>query len=86
MLETNEGALKSSSVHKTLVLAIVFDIPETHENVKRVFDLIEINDIQHVFSMDLKLMNLVSGISSTSSRHCCPNGMCMRSKDGGSWV
>ena len=48
------------------VLCLVENIPETYQNLRRILGLLELEKCRHVDATDLKLMNIVLGISVSS--------------------
>ena len=69
--------LKSSSVKKLIILAIVPGVAETHENMFSIWRLIKFKDtFQHSevlarFATDLKMANILLGLMSHSCNHPC---------------
>ena len=57
-----------------MVLAIVEKVEEDYENVKLIMDRINLNiqKLNYVFTMDIKLVNIVLGLMSASSTYPCP--------------
>ena len=64
-----------------MVLAVVEGAIEDYENVKFIMDRINLNlgKLNYVFTMDVKLINIVLGIMSASSSYPCP--YCLIYKD-----
>lgn len=54
------------------MLVIVPDIKETYDNIKILFELININNISFKFSSDLKLILLINGQQTATSMYPCP--------------
>ena len=52
-----------SGVKRLLFLCVVDDIPETDRNVRIIFDLMGLNEVAAVYALDLKMCNLVLGLS-----------------------
>ena len=48
---------------RLLFLAVVEDAPETDYNVRVVFSLLGLNEVAAIYAMDLKMCNLVLGLS-----------------------
>ena len=62
-----------SGVIKILILAVVESVKECYENLKNVFDCFQgLNRVKYHICSDLKLLNLVLGLQSSSSKHPCP--------------
>ena len=45
------------------ILAICENVPETYANMKTIFDLLKLDEVKAVYSMDLKMANIVLGLS-----------------------
>ena len=69
-----------------MILAIVADVPEIYENMKILIDLTGINGLDYKLSQDLKLTNIIIGITSHSSKYPCPYGECMKCEETGDWI
>ena len=70
---------------RSLVLAAVANVPESYANMKVLIELTSINEVEFKLSEDLKLINIVLGMQTHSSKYPCPYGQCCL--DGsGSWV
>lgn len=63
---------KLTGVNKLILLCIVPQIKETYNNVKLLFNLVEINDIVFRFVCDLKLLLIVNGQQTATSTYPCP--------------
>lgn len=63
---------KLTSVHKLIMLGIVPQIKESYENVKKLFDLIQINDIPFKFVSDFKLLLIINGQQTATATFPCP--------------
>ena len=64
---------KDSGVRKTCILAVVEGIKENYENVNTIISSINNFDrIKYFICSDLKLINIICGIQSCSSKHPCP--------------
>ena len=61
-----------------LILAIVANVPESYHNIKILINLTNINEIEFMPSQDLKLTNIIIGITSHSSKYPCPYGECYK--------
>ena len=62
---------KFTGVNKMIVLALVRDIPETYENVKLIFKKANLNDIKFKLACNLKILNVILGLSSHEGKHSC---------------
>ena len=63
---------KDSGVKKLFIIAIVEGILETYDNVKSILKLLGLENIDFVIATDLKLANILLGLSNHASRHRCP--------------
>ena len=63
---------KDSGVKKLFIIGIVEDILETYDNVKAILTLLGLEKIDFVIATDLKLANILLGLSTHSSRFRCP--------------
>ena len=61
----------NNGVKKVFILALVQDIPEKYENVQKIMELLDIDELKHSFSVDLKLQNVMCGMQSHGSTHPC---------------
>ena len=79
---------KESSANRTIVLACVAGIPESHENLKIIVDKLKINDFSHPFKIvsDFKLINMMNGLQSGSSTYPCPYGKCKKPNKTSGWI
>ena len=65
---------KSTGCKRCLVVARVDNVPENRANVKVLVDKLNLPDLQKDFKIvaDIKLIDIMTGIQSTSSTHPCP--------------
>ena len=63
---------KLTSVNRLILLCVVPNIKETHENVKLLFELTKINNIPFKFVSDFKFLLVVNGQQTTSATFPCP--------------
>ena len=63
---------KLTSVKKVILLCIVPQIKESYDNVKLLFDLVQINRISFKFASDFKLLLIVNGQQTATSTCPCP--------------
>ena len=63
---------KDGGVRKLLIIGIVQDIAETYGNAKIILNLLGIEKIDFVIATDYKLVNILLGLSSHSSKFRCP--------------
>nr|XP_047132589.1 uncharacterized protein LOC124811278 [Hydra vulgaris] len=63
---------KYTSVHKTLVLAVLPSIDENYANIKMLLDKLKLNSLDYSISEDLKVLLLMVGKQSAASKHPCP--------------
>ena len=76
------GSLKKgklTGVKRLILLAIVPDIKETHNNVSIIFDLIRLNNISFKIVTDFKLQLIILGLQTATAMHPC--GYCLISKN-----
>lgn len=66
-----EQTHKDSGVSKVIVLALVKNVQETHHNLKLIFEKAKINDLKCVIASDLKVLNIIIGISAHGGKHTC---------------
>ena len=52
-----------SGINKSLVIAYCEGMPETYENMKLIFDRLNLDTVKHSLACDLKMLNLLLGIS-----------------------
>lgn len=60
-----------SGVNKLLVLAHVDNIQERYENIRTLVELVKLNQLKTFIAADLKLINVLLGISSHSGKFSC---------------
>lgn len=74
--EHNKREPKSSGVNKLFIIGLSTDTKEEYDRVKRIWDLLKLNDVLKNYECslqcDLKLMNIIIGIMSCSSKCPCP--------------
>ena len=68
-----------------LILAIVANVPESYHNIKILMNLTNVNEIEYTLSQDLKLTNIIIGITSHSSKYPCPYGECYKDNISKEW-
>ena len=66
-------------------LAAVKGVPETYNNIKFLYDQLQLDNIEHKLSEDPKLVNMTAGVGSSSSKFPCPYGYCYKSPTG-EWI
>ena len=72
LLEDESVQRKSSGSDRSQILAEVAGIPENHHNIKKIFEIIKINDIKHFSTNDLKVDMIILGKQSCSCKfNCC---------------
>lgn len=67
-----KGSYKDGGVEKLIILAIIEDVKESHETVKMIIDLLEMNCHRYFCAFDMKLANIYFGIEGAMSSHPCP--------------
>ena len=78
-------AHKYSGIRKSIWIALVCGVDETYHNLKLFFEIIELSIISYQLSQDLKLTNLVTGITNFTSKYPCPSSYCLKTKKG-AWI
>jgi hypothetical protein len=75
---------KDSGPYRSHIVACIFTCPESHGNLLTILDKINYFNlkIKHNIICDLKLANILCGISSSSGRHPCFIGECHKLVDG----
>ena len=65
---------KSSSTHRVIIGARVYNVLECYYNLKVLLDSLNLHDLSKNFRLvcDIKVMNMLLGIQSCSSMHPCP--------------
>lgn len=61
-----------NSVNRLIMLCITPQIKETYENLKLLFDLININEVSFKFVSDLKVLLIINGQQTATSSYPCP--------------
>lgn len=79
----NNTPFKAAGVMQSFVLCCVENVPETYENAKIVFDLTHLREVECTVKIvcDLKLSNIILGLTSPASKYPCPYGECCKGKD-----
>ena len=67
-----EPGSRLSGANRLQVLAIAEDIQEHYENLRIIVNKLQLNNIDKVTACDLKLINVLIGISSHSGKFACP--------------
>lgn len=62
---------KETGVQKVMILACAPEVPENVFNVKIFIEKVGLSRLPYTFTGDLKLLNIVAGIMSGSSKHPC---------------
>ena len=74
---------KDFGVRKVFILAIVPKTPETYRNMRVIIQKTQLNNLdKFLLVADLKLLNIILGLGTHSSRYPCPYGQCFKNKDG----
>jgi hypothetical protein len=68
---------KDSSVHKTIILAILPSLNEKYHNLRLILDKLNISSLDYTVSEDLKILLQMVGKQTATSKHPCP--YCMTS-------
>ena len=67
--KNDKGKYKLMGPKRSVVLAAVSKLKETHHNICVFMKLTNLNEVEYAFSMDLKLVNISIGIQSHGSRY-----------------
>ena len=79
------GKRKFMGPKRSIILAVVSKVQETHYNIEVLMKLTNLNEVDYKLSMDLKLVNISIGICSHTSKYPCPYGECYKD-DQGNWM
>ena len=60
-----------SGVNKAIILAYCEDLQESHYNMRMIMELLQIHELHGVISSDLKLINIILGLSSHGGKYAC---------------
>ena len=87
----SKETFKDTSTKRVIILAHVDDCPETYQNVAKILDKLNIHHLYQEYHLvaDLKLYNIILGLTSCSSKHgCCyctgkkgPDGVWLKGED-----
>lgn len=70
-LDEGEAGDKLTGVKKVIVLAYVPDMQESHFNLGVLYNALRLNDLKCYLSCDLKVLNLMVGLSGHGGVHSC---------------
>ena len=70
--EKDGGKIKLMGPKRSILLACVAMTPETPHNIKILYDIANLNEVDFLLSQDLKLHNITLGKQTHSSKHPCP--------------
>ena len=76
--------LKDTSVDKTLIIGIVPNLEENYSNCSELWKMINFSKVKFKLCSDLKLWNIMIGLSSHSSK--CPCCFCNQRTDDENWL
>ena len=62
---------ENSGVKRSLILALVENVPEQNSNLSRVLEPLQLQDIDYKISFDLKCGNAMFGLSAHSGKYAC---------------
>ena len=71
-----------SGINRSIILAFAEDVQENHHNLRVICELLEIYKLEFVVAEDLKLLNVLLGLSSHSGKYACyicEGEMCLES-------
>ena len=54
-----------------MLVAVAEELPETYENVRQIWSLIQVDRVKAIVACDLKLANILCGLQAHSSSHPC---------------
>ena len=60
-----------SGVQRIHFIAIAEDVPETYQNIKQILDIIQLDSLGFHIAWDLKLANMIMGLSGHGGIHAC---------------
>ncbi len=64
-------ACKDSSVKRLFIIGLIPDIPENYENMEIIFNELKIHQVKFIIATDLKLANIILGLSAHGAVHSC---------------
>ena len=67
----DQDGQKYTGVNKMIVLALVRDIQETYSNLEIILAKARIHDLKYKLACDLKVLNILLGLSSHGGKHAC---------------
>ena len=70
--DSNSHESKLTSVKRLILLVLIPQIKESYNNVKFLFDLIQINNIPFRFTADFKLLLIINGQQTATATYPCP--------------
>ena len=71
--EKRAGDFKLTSSKKIMIIAAAQGVDENYSNVKALLEKLDLESIgEHPFAVDIKMMLILCGKQSASSRHSCP--------------
>ena len=71
---------KAMGPKRCLVITAVTQVSEIYWNMQVLIELTGLNEIQFKFSQDIKLIKIIIGITTFSSKYLCPYGHCYKDK------
>ena len=60
-----------SGVTRVLVLAILEGIQETHLNIRKILELLNLKEVRYKVCGDLKIVNILLGLSGHGGKYAC---------------
>ena len=69
--DSGDFRYSNSGVQKSQFLAIVQDVPENYENLRLILEYLNLDDVSYSLAFDLKLANILLGISSHGGKFAC---------------
>jgi hypothetical protein len=83
--DKKKDEFKETSHHKILIPALVTEIPENFHNIEVILKALKLDELSRKYKIvaDLKLYNILAGMTSASSMFPCVYGECYKTNDKG---
>ena len=62
---------KNNGVKKVMIIGLVEDVPEKYENIQKLLELLDLDEIEASYAVDMKLQNTMGGMQSHAATHPC---------------
>ena len=66
-----EKDFKNTGVKRLFIISIMNNCQENYENLSEIWKLLNLNDFYGIFSVDLKVANIITGLQSHTSSSPC---------------